>query len=143
MDNYLLQCSTEAHFSEHAFQTMSVTSLQDKRMAEQRMEMVWRGSRNYGQSSQIFTGVTYNSYHAPPGFCFDDHCSDPPIQDDGRLYDVNVKERVDLFVQETCDQAKSYKTNHIMLTMGEDFNYQNALKWFKNLDKLVKYVNEV
>jgi len=30
-----------------------------------------------------------------------------------------------------------------MLTMGEDFNYQNALKWFKNLDKLIEYVNKV
>ena len=25
--------------------------------------------------------------------------------------------------------------------MGEDFNYNNANVWFKNLDKLIKYVN--
>ena len=105
--------------------------------------MVWRGSRNYGKDSQIFTGVTYNGYGPPGGFCFDDFCSDPPIQDDSRLYDYNVKERVDLFVKETCEQANSYKTNHIMLTMGEDFQFQNALKWFKNLDKLIRHVNEV
>lgn len=107
------------------------------------MEMIWRGSRNYGKDSQIFTGVTYNRYSPLVGFCFDDRCSDPPIQNDPRLYDENVKERVDLFVRETCEQAKSYKTNHIMLTMGGDFQYQNALKWFKNLDKLIKYVNTV
>lgn len=28
------------------------------------------------------------------------------------------------------------------MTMGQDFNYQNANLWFKNLDKLIKYVNE-
>ena len=28
-----------------------------------------------------------------------------------------------------------------MMTMGMDFNYQNANEWFKNLDKLLKYVN--
>jgi hypothetical protein len=25
--------------------------------------------------------------------------------------------------------------------MGEDFHYENANEWFKNLDKLIKYVN--
>lgn len=31
--------------------------------------------------------------------------------------------------------------NDIMLTMGCDFQYSNARTWFKNLDKLIKYVN--
>ena len=42
-----------------------------------------------------------------------------------------------------CTQAKYYKTNNILMTMGEDFQYSNALMWFKNLDKLIKYVNQV
>jgi lysosomal alpha-mannosidase len=28
------------------------------------------------------------------------------------------------------------------MTMGQDFNYYNGNEWFKNLDKLIKYVNE-
>jgi hypothetical protein len=28
-----------------------------------------------------------------------------------------------------------------MMTMGSDFQYENANKWYKNLDKLIKYVN--
>jgi hypothetical protein len=28
-----------------------------------------------------------------------------------------------------------------MMTFGGDFNYQNALLHFKNVDKLIKYVN--
>jgi lysosomal alpha-mannosidase len=27
------------------------------------------------------------------------------------------------------------------MTMGSDFQYENANEWFKNLDKLIKYVN--
>ena len=28
-----------------------------------------------------------------------------------------------------------------MVTMGSDFQYENANAWYKNLDKLIKYVN--
>lgn len=28
------------------------------------------------------------------------------------------------------------------MTMGSDFQYQNAHTWYKNLDKLIKYVNQ-
>jgi len=28
-----------------------------------------------------------------------------------------------------------------MMTMGSDFQYSNANMWYKNLDKLIKYVN--
>ncbi|CAH0757816.1 unnamed protein product [Diatraea saccharalis] len=38
--------------------------------------------------------------------------------------------------------AKVYLTNNILVTMGDDFNYQDAGMWFKNLDKLIKYGNE-
>lgn len=38
-------------------------------------------------------------------------------------------------------QAKVYTTNHIMLTMGSDFTYENARINFKNLDKLIDHVN--
>lgn len=113
-----------------------------KRLKEQKMEMVWRGSRNYDKASQIFSGVLYNQYDPPPGFCYDEFCSDPPIQDDPRVFDVNVQERVDEFVRITCEQALSYKTNNIIITMGADFQYENAHRWFKNLDKLIHYVNQ-
>lgn len=38
-------------------------------------------------------------------------------------------------------QATVYKTNHIIMTMGSDFQYENANLWYKNLDKLIHYVN--
>ncbi len=114
-----------------------------KRLSEQSMEMVWRGSRNFEKASQIFTGVLYDGYGPPNGFCFEESTGDMPIQDDKRLFDVNVKERVDAFVNAVCERAKGYKTNNVMLTMGEDFMYENANIWFKNMDKLVKYVNLV
>ena len=40
-------------------------------------------------------------------------------------------------------QANVTRTNHIMWTMGDDFNYQYAESWFQNMDKLIQYVNKV
>jgi lysosomal alpha-mannosidase len=33
--------------------------------------------------------------------------------------------------------TKVYTTSNVILTMGEDFHYQDAHTWFKNLDKLI------
>ena len=113
------------------------------RLKQQTMEMVWRGSRNLGQDSDIFTGVLYNVYNPPKGFCYDQFCHDSPIRDDPNNNDNNVKDTVERFVQTACEQASHYKTNHIILTMGSDFMYENANLWYTNLDKLIKYVNQV
>ena len=64
-------------------------------------------------------------------------------QDDPNLAGYNVDERVASFVKEAQEQASHFATNHIMFTMGSDFNYQNSLEWYKNLDKLVHYVNKM
>ena len=109
----------------------------DLRLEQQRMELVWRGSRSLEQESDIFTGVLFNGYNPPPGFCYDQFCADPPVQDDTK----NIT--VERFVKTTCKQALHYKTNNIILTMGSDFMYENANLWYRNLDKLIKYVNEV
>ena len=41
------------------------------------------------------------------------------------------------------NQAKYFNTNQIMFTMGNDFNYMSGNMWFKNLDKMIKYANEM
>lgn len=65
-----------------------------KRMAEKTGEMIWRGSPNLGKKSDLFTGVLYNQYQAPSGFCFDVLCSDEPIIDDKNSPIYNVEQRV-------------------------------------------------
>ena len=114
----------------------------NKRLKENTAEMVWRGSPSLGAESDLFTGVLYYFYGYPPGFCYDVGCDDPPIQDDPDLFDYNVPDRVNAFVAAAMDQAQHYTTHNIMMTFGMDFNYQNAHENFKNIDKLIKYVNQ-
>ncbi|XP_078285445.1 lysosomal alpha-mannosidase [Rhinoraja longicauda] len=117
---------------------------QDKNAREysREMELVWRGSVNLPKpSADLFTGVLPNGYNPPLTLCWDVLCSDEPIKDDKELDEYNVNEKVSYFLQVARDQAKHYKTNHIIMTMGSDFQYLDANMWYKNLDKLIKYVN--
>lgn len=95
------------------------------------------------------------------------------VQDDPSLRGYNVPELVDLFVEyvnnqviqsydKQCSpyfqwmqmpqllmwvvfsqQSKEFRTNHIMWPMGDDFAYENANTWYKQIDKLIHYVNMV
>ncbi|XP_033224967.1 lysosomal alpha-mannosidase-like [Belonocnema kinseyi] len=117
---------------------------QDKsqRMKTQTPEFIWKSSSSLGESSNLFTTVLYNTYSPPDGFCFDILCSDEPLIDDHEIPDYNIDRRVEQFLAFVNKQAKAYKTNNVIITMGNDFNYQNADTWFTNLDKLIKYTNQ-
>jgi len=113
-----------------------------KRKKEKTMEMLWRGSDDLGKDSDLFTGALPNGYNPPEGFCFDDTCGDDPIVEDETSPDYNVPRRVEEYVKAIRDQAQHYRTNDLIHTMGSDFQYQNALPWYLNLDRLIKHVNE-
>ncbi|WVZ58033.1 hypothetical protein U9M48_008345 [Paspalum notatum var. saurae] len=113
------------------------------RKADKGLEVIWRGSRTFGSSSQIFTNAFPVHYSPPDGFSFEVLAEDViPVQDDLSLFDYNVQERVNDFVAAAIAQANVTRTNHIMWTMGDDFNYQYAESWFRNMDKLVQHVNK-
>ncbi|XP_056689523.1 alpha-mannosidase At3g26720 isoform X2 [Spinacia oleracea] len=84
-----------------------------KRKDEKTLEVVWRGSRSLGSTAQ----------------------------DDPLLFDYNVQERVNDFVDAAMSQANVTRTKHVMWTMGEDFRYQYANSWFRQMDKFIHYVN--
>ncbi|XP_030753915.1 lysosomal alpha-mannosidase-like [Sitophilus oryzae] len=105
-------------------------------------EVVWRGSKSLGESSDIFTGVLYNGYKAPSGFCFDILCNDTPFIDDPDSFEYNVDDRVDDFLKYVNQSTQIYTTSNYIMPMGADFYYQNAENWFINLDKLIYYVNK-
>lgn len=105
-------------------------------------ELLWRASDSLTPpTADLFTGILPNGYNPPEGFCWDQSCDDAPIRDDPDLEDYNVDDVVQRFINIARSQATVYKTNHIIMTMGSDFQYENANLWYKNLDKLITYVN--
>ncbi|RZB60796.1 Alpha-mannosidase isoform B [Glycine soja] len=116
-----------------------------KRKADKSLEVVWRGSKTFGSSAQIFANTFPVHYSAPNGFNFEVNNPDVdvgPVQDDPLIFDYNVKQRVKEFIDAATTQANVTRTNHIMWTMGDDFQYQYAESWFKQMDKLIHYVNK-
>ena len=63
-------------------------------------------------------------------------------QDDPDLFDYNVDDRVNTFIKDVLLQAGNLRTNQVMFTFGSDFQYENAIEYYKNLDKLMKYTME-
>ncbi|KAI4366760.1 hypothetical protein MLD38_022594 [Melastoma candidum] len=117
---------------------------QDRAMRKEQksLEVVWRGSKSLGSSAQIFAGAFPENYNPPNGFSYEVNDDSPTVQDDINLFGYNVQERVESFVATAVSQANITRTNHLMWTMGTDFNYQYAHTWFKQMDKLIHYVNE-
>mmetsp|Transcript_56397 Transcript_56397/g.134643 ORF Transcript_56397/g.134643 Transcript_56397/m.134643 type:complete len:987 (-) Transcript_56397:208-3168(-) len=114
------------------------------RREKKEAEFIWRASPSLGADAQVFTGLTgeYGGNYGPPaGFDWDVTSSDETIQDDPALEDYNVKSRVDDFVAVAMVQANQTRGRHIMMTMGSDFQYEDAFTWFYNLDKLIRHVN--
>lgn len=80
---------------------------------------------------------------SPEGFNWDlIDGKDEPVIDNPESEEYNVDDIVNRFTETSLIYQKIYNTNHIMFPMGEDFQYQSAHSWYKNMDKLIKYVNE-
>ncbi|EDV31827.1 uncharacterized protein Dana_GF14353 [Drosophila ananassae] len=112
----------------------------DTRLENLSMEMVWEASESLS-GVELFSGLLYNFYSDTPGFCFDVLCDDEPIID-GKGPSNNVESRVDEFLDYAEEVSSHFITNHIMIPMGGDFQYEDARMNYKNMDKLIRYINE-
>ncbi|XP_051024475.1 lysosomal alpha-mannosidase-like [Acomys russatus] len=118
---------------------------QDKIFREEKLKMeeVWRASASLKPpTADLFTGVLPNNYNPPKNLCWDMLCADPPVVEDPNSPDFNADMLVADFLKLASSQAQCYRTNHTVMTMGSDFHYENANRWFKNMDKLIRLVNK-
>ncbi|CAI5475127.1 unnamed protein product [Closterium sp. Yama58-4] len=114
----------------------------EARLAARTMEFVWRAEGATQRDNQVLGMVSYDGYYSPSLFRYQD--SDDPssrFQDNPYGGTPNVQRLVDEFVTEVTKRADGFKTNHLLFPMGEDFAFDRAISWFKNMDKLIHYVN--
>ncbi|XP_075400879.1 lysosomal alpha-mannosidase-like [Tenrec ecaudatus] len=117
---------------------------QDKNIRKRihQMEQMWRGSDSLPPpTADLFTCILPNVYEPPRGFCWDILCSDPTVVEENGTSVYNADMVVAQFLRIAADQASHYRTRNIIMTMGSDFHFGEAERWFKNLDKLIQLVN--
>lgn len=116
---------------------------QDKlnRLNNSAMEMVWIPETSQGIENAIFTHVNYYHYVDPRNYCFDIRCGEDAICNDPRLEGYNVDVQSDGYVAWFRQQAQHYRTSTLLHTVGTDFAYQAANINFKNMEKLIDYIN--
>lgn len=110
---------------------------QDKaeRIRNLSLEFVWKSSPSIGDKNDLFTGVLPNVYWPPETFCFDRYCFNEQI------HDGNVHRRAKAFINMIKAQSANYATHNTLVTMGLDFQWQDAAKWYYNLDPLMRQIN--
>ncbi|CAI5743879.1 unnamed protein product [Peronospora destructor] len=104
------------------------------------LEFIWRPSKSRGKRSQVFTGEIIDHYCPPGKFDFGKETNE--IQDDTELHDYDVCDEVEQFVNNAKMRGGMSKGNHVFIPMGCDFQYDNSRRWFKNMDKIIHYVNQ-
>ena len=104
---------------------------QDKavRAASRSLETIWRASPSLGAGAQSLFGTLYYHYCPPPGLNFD--VSNPhatPVSVDPRLEGLqpDAQAILNTFLEDAREQASAYQGNHIMFTMGCDFQYEQV-----------------
>ena len=101
------------------------------------LEMVWEASQDLGEQSDLFTGVLYDHYGPPPGFCWDLLCNDEPIMDSVFL-ENNLESRMKIFVDYVQKQGEHYKTNNIAMNpkLTQEPHYRYSIRLFINQSKI-------
>uniref|UniRef100_A0A1B6DE70 Alpha-mannosidase n=1 Tax=Clastoptera arizonana TaxID=38151 RepID=A0A1B6DE70_9HEMI len=113
-----------------------------QRLFNKTAEMLWETSDNLGEETDLFTSILYNHYSAPKNFCFSIFCNDDPIIDDRTSTEFNAEDKATAFITMINEMFKNYSSpTNVAVTMGDDFNYQAAEKYFINIDRLIKAVN--
>eukprot|EP00586_Coscinodiscus_wailesii_P008690 CAMPEP_0172521468 /NCGR_PEP_ID=MMETSP1066-20121228/292597_1 /TAXON_ID=671091 /ORGANISM="Coscinodiscus wailesii, Strain CCMP2513" /LENGTH=924 /DNA_ID=CAMNT_0013304383 /DNA_START=345 /DNA_END=3119 /DNA_ORIENTATION=+ len=101
-------------------------------------EGVWKTDADlYGGVFWGLTGSYMYNYQGPPGFRFEYKKRDDAIDGDEPVDETNALQRAEEFLKLVVEQGKRTKGNHVMVTMGGDFEYENAFLNFASLDALI------
>ncbi|CDW71653.1 glycosyl hydrolases family 38 protein [Stylonychia lemnae] len=115
------------------------------RIQNKNFEMQWRPMFNHvGKQSQIFSHVLKDGYCNENYFGFDsrdDSDNDTAFIDNPDYDTFNADWKSQEFMKIVQSFVQAQRHNHVMISFGCDFYFQNAWQTFKSMDKMIKYIN--
>ncbi|KAH6922526.1 hypothetical protein HPB50_015268 [Hyalomma asiaticum] len=103
-----------------------------------RLEFVWKPKAELGSSHDMFTMIMYSgTYISPSEFCVQDYyCS---------VYDSQsgVARMAEDVLKLVFKESAAFATNNVAIYIGGDLAFQNAERWFNQVDASIKAVNDV
>ena len=95
------------------------------------LEFVWQVP-----GASILVHVFDTHYESPHGFDWEsfEHPSIP-------VDDSNIQNMSDTFVSILRQKSAYYQTEQLLIPLGGDFRFQNASLQFKNMERIVEYIN--
>lgn len=107
------------------------------RIPQKAEEMIWYPSYSNTNYS-LLTGMMHGGY-CETGFMFE--YGDDPVMDDPLLENYNLVAKADLLVNNAKNQAAALRHNDYMFKYGCDFLFGHGEIQWKNLEKLMDYIN--
>lgn len=84
----------------------------------------------------------YQNYRSPPGLDWDSREQEDDFEDDHNLETYNAEKNSLALLKYLDEMYPVYGNGHVLVPMGEDFNYANAFENFNGIDRLVAYFNK-
>lgn len=84
----------------------------------------------------------YDHYCWPQGYWYDEiFDGDQPVVTDDTLTTDNTYEKIEEMFNFIVHYKDHYLGNHIMIPMGCDFSYSNAILNYRSMDRLIEAFN--
>lgn len=97
------------------------------------LEFMWRSSQSLGSNSDIFTYIMDSHYCTPTEI---DYVS-KQVNADARLptQAVDIGSQADAFAAMARGRSGNFRTPNLLLPFGCDFQHQNAIHDYVNMDR--------
>ena len=85
--------------------------------------------------TSMFTHVLHSHYSAPRGYDWEEPGTP-------RVSQWNAASRGSGLASKMKQRAHAYRTNHLLVTFGDDFKFKNAALQFQNMDLIIRAIND-
>ncbi|XP_046352369.2 lysosomal alpha-mannosidase-like isoform X2 [Haliotis rufescens] len=101
----------------------------ERRTRTRNMETIWKTSPdNLGDKTDLFTSVLYDGYFTPGTY-------------HGVMDARSRNTTMERFIAMATERAKGFKTNHVLIPFGGDFDFSSASVHYDVIDNLIKHIN--